>query len=193
MRRELQVENVRSAPELAVAQTHMKKRDAGKEEKRKMAGWSTKVLEESAKRQESEHTKELEQWRNNSQEGVDGLEKELRGTMKEEVWVKSTVDVAEKDAYNRLSGRSQGTGECEPLDWRNVKDKRYQPRKWSEGCRARIFSRFREKSSMNRKYAGRKNGRRGSQSATEDGSHGKDDATNGGSGEHGCAKQMAGS
>ena len=52
----LQVENVRGVPELVVARSHMKKRDAGTEKKRKTACWSTKTLEETVNRQECEDT-----------------------------------------------------------------------------------------------------------------------------------------
>ena len=48
----LQVKKLRSAPELVVAQTQMKNMEAGKEKKRKIAGWSTKMLEEEANMQE---------------------------------------------------------------------------------------------------------------------------------------------
>ena len=44
----LQVEKIQRAPAMAVPQIHMKKRDAGKERKRKIAGWSTKLLKETA-------------------------------------------------------------------------------------------------------------------------------------------------
>ena len=53
----LQVEKVQHAPELAVHQTHMKKRDAGKERKRKIAGWSTKMLKETANKSQSVKTR----------------------------------------------------------------------------------------------------------------------------------------
>ena len=102
-----EVEEVRNAPELAVAQTQMKKRDASKEKKRKIASWSTKMLEETANRPECEDTEEMVQWRTISQEGTDWLWKELCGTL---------------GAYQRRG---------EPLDWRIVKkEKGYQPRRW---------------------------------------------------------------
>ena len=69
----LQVEKVRSAPELLEAQTQVKKADAGKEKKRMIAGWSTKMLKETANRQECQDTEEMVQWRHISQEGIDGL------------------------------------------------------------------------------------------------------------------------
>ena len=55
----------------------LKKTDAGKEKKRKIAGWSTKMLK-TATRHECEDTKEMVQWRS-----IDGLWKELCGTMEE--------------------------------------------------------------------------------------------------------------
>ena len=69
----------------------MKKRDAGKEKMRKMAAWSTKLLEETASKQECEDTKELVQWRSISQKG---MWKEPCGTVGEEVLEKYKVDEA---------------------------------------------------------------------------------------------------
>ena len=86
----LQVEKVRCAPELVAAQTQMHKRDAGKEKKRKTAGWFTMMLEETANRQDYEDTKEMVQWRSISQEGIDGLWKEQCGTMEERKFWRST-------------------------------------------------------------------------------------------------------
>ena len=59
----LQVEKVRSAPEIVVARTQKKNMQAGKEEKRKLAGWSTKMKGHSTSSWELSNTKEREIWR----------------------------------------------------------------------------------------------------------------------------------
>ena len=55
------------------------------EETRKIAGWSTKMLEKNACMQEFEDTQEMRQWRNISPEGIDEMWKELCGKIEEEV------------------------------------------------------------------------------------------------------------
>ena len=104
----------------------MKKWDAGKEEERKIASRSPKMLEETASRQECEDTNEMVQWRSVCQQGIDGLWRELCGTTEEEVLEKYKVDGAKKGAHR---------GRGEPLDWRIVKkEKRYQSPNVGEDC-----------------------------------------------------------
>ena len=67
------MEWVRSAPALVVAHTQMKRRDAGTEKKKEVAGWSTNRLEELANRQALKDTHEMVQWRSISQEGINDL------------------------------------------------------------------------------------------------------------------------
>ena len=81
------VERVQQSPELVFAQTHMRKKEVGQGRENKIAGWSTKMLEETANGQECEETKEMVQWRSISQEGIGGISKELRGRTKS--WRKS--------------------------------------------------------------------------------------------------------
>ena len=103
-----------------------KKMEAGKDTKRKIAGWSTKMLEEVANRQDYEDTEERRQRRHIRQEGTNELWKELCGKMEEEVLEKCKVEEIKKDAYK---------GRGEPLKWPIVKqEKRDPPRKWSEDC-----------------------------------------------------------
>ena len=120
-----------------------------KEKKRKRTAWSTRMLEETAHRQECEDTEEIVLCRSISQDCVDGLWKELCGTLEEGVLEKYKVDEANKGACQ---------GREEPLDWRIVKrEKRFQPRMWREGCWAGIFSWFREYGLQRKKrFAGRK-------------------------------------
>ena len=67
-----------------------------------------------------------------SQDCVDGLWKELCGTLEEGVLEKYKVDEANKGGC---------PGRKEPLDWRIVKrENRFQPRMWREDCWAGIFS-----------------------------------------------------
>ena len=113
--RELKVGRVHSAPELVVAQAQILKREAGAVKKKKLAGWSTKMLEDVADRQGFEDTEEMVQWRSIGQERVKDLWKELSGKMEEEVLAKYKVEEAKK-------GACQGRGE--PLEWRIVKKKR---------------------------------------------------------------------
>ena len=88
------------------------------------------MLEEVADR----HFKDTEEMVR--QEGVDEVWKELSGNMEEEFQDKYKVEEAKKGAYK---------GRGDPLEWRIVKKyKKYQPRRWSGDCWARIFSRFGE-------------------------------------------------
>ena len=89
----------------------MKKRDAGTEKNRKVAGWSTKMLEEVANLQDFEDAEDVVRWRSVCQEGVNDLRKELCGKMEEKALEKYKIKKAEKDAYK---------GRGEPLEWRIV-------------------------------------------------------------------------
>ena len=98
-----------------------KKMEAGKETKRKIAGWSAKMLEDVANRQDYEDTEERRQRRHIRQEGTNELWKELCGKMEEEVLEKYKVEEGKEDAYK---------GRGEPLKWPIVnKEKRDPPRK----------------------------------------------------------------
>ena len=82
---------------------------AGAEKKmmmKKVAGWSTKMLEEVTSRHE------VEQWRSINQEAVDGLWQELSGKWRRRFWEKYKVEESKKGAY-------KGRGEL--LEWRIVK------------------------------------------------------------------------
>ena len=89
----------------------MKRRDAGTEKNRMVAGWSTKMLEEVANLQDFEDAEDMVQWRSICQEGINDLRKELCGKMEEEALEKF---------FNQKGreGRVQGRGE--PLEWRIV-------------------------------------------------------------------------
>ena len=63
----------------------MDKKAAKKEKKRKIAGWSTKMLEEVRSKQENEDTEDTMQRGHMSQEGIREVWKELNGKMEEEV------------------------------------------------------------------------------------------------------------
>ena len=65
----------------------MRKKEVGQGRENIIAGWSTKMLEETANGQDCEETKEMVQWRSISQEGIGGISKELRGRTKS--WRKS--------------------------------------------------------------------------------------------------------
>ena len=80
----LQVECVQRAPEHAVAQAQMEE-EAGKERKRKVTGWSTRMLQEVESKQEYEDMDEMTKWKSISQEGVDASWEELSNEMEEEV------------------------------------------------------------------------------------------------------------
>ena len=98
----------------------------------------------------------------------DGLWKELCGTTDEEVLERYKVDEAKTGGH-----RERG----EPLDWRIVnKERRYHPRMWRG---------LLDKNLVMEKHAGMKDGRRGSQAARGNGSHGKNDEENEGEGQHG--------
>ena len=60
--RSLQVDKVQIAPALVEAQVHMEKKVASMEKKRMIAGWSAKMLEEVANRQDHKGTDEMMQW-----------------------------------------------------------------------------------------------------------------------------------
>ena len=78
----------------------MEKKAANKEKKRKIAGWSTKMLEKIPSRQEEhEHTEEMMQSRKTSQEGLDELWKELCATVEEEVLEKCKAEKPQKGAF----------------------------------------------------------------------------------------------
>ena len=79
------METVRSALEIVVAGTQKKKMQAGKEKKRKLAGWSTEMLEEEATIHVSEDTEEMIQRIITSQEGFNELWTERFGTIGKEV------------------------------------------------------------------------------------------------------------
>ena len=124
-------------------------------------------------RQECEDTKEMVQQSSISQKGT------MEGVVR-----------IDGGSLGEVQGRGkQGAceGWCGPLDWRIVKkQKRYQPRKW-RGLLGQNLLLVSEHS------AGRKNGRRGSQAATEDGSHGKNEEGMKGEGQNGRAKTVGGS
>ena len=61
----------------------MKKRDAGQEKREESR--STKKMVETANRQEFEDTEEIVQLRSICQKGIEGLGKELCGTLEEDV------------------------------------------------------------------------------------------------------------
>ena len=92
-----QTEQVRRAPQMVVAQSQVRKREAGKGKIRKIAGWSTKILEEDANRHSYEDTEETVQWRCISQECIAArLWKELRGNVE--------LDVLEKKQRRDVVG-----------------------------------------------------------------------------------------
>ena len=62
---------------------------------------STEMLQESASRQESEDTKEMVQWRGNSQEGIVGLWKELCDTLEEDVMDKCKGGRRKEGCFSR--------------------------------------------------------------------------------------------
>ena len=99
-------------------------------EKKKVGGWSTKLMEEITGKREFEETEEMVQWRSINQGEVENLWKELREKWREEVLEK--FDGARKNAY-KLRG--------ETLEWRIVqREKGYQPRKCCEDCWATVYS-----------------------------------------------------
>ena len=73
-----------------VAQTH-RKREAGKEKRRKIAVSSTKMLEVKANMQQHEDTEEMMQWKCIGQDGMNELWKELYGNMEDVNPTASTV------------------------------------------------------------------------------------------------------
>ena len=81
----LQVETIRSALGfvVVVARTQKKNMEAGKEKKRKLAGWSTEMLEDEATIHVYEDTEEMMQRIIIGQEGLNELE--LFGTIGKEV------------------------------------------------------------------------------------------------------------
>ena len=100
----------------------MKEKEASAEnKKKKVAGWSTTMLEEVTSRHGVEDTDEVVQRRSISQEGRWFVE-DLRGDMEEEeVLEKYKVEEAKTEAYK---------GRKEPLEWRSViKEKGFQPPK----------------------------------------------------------------
>ena len=68
-----------------VARTQKKNMQAGKEKKRKLAGWSTEMLEDEATIHVYEDTEEMMQRMIIGQEGLNELWTELFGTIEKEV------------------------------------------------------------------------------------------------------------
>ena len=60
--RRLQVDKVQIAPAPVAAQAHVEKKAASMEKKRMIAGWSAKMLEEVANRQDHKGRDEMMQW-----------------------------------------------------------------------------------------------------------------------------------
>ena len=102
----------------------MKGREASvghKNKKAMVVGCSTKMLEEIANKQDTE---EIVQWRSISTEDDNFFWQELCGKVEEDALETHEVEEPKKSAYK---------GRGEPVECRNVrKEKRYQPRKWSE-------------------------------------------------------------
>ena len=64
--------------------------------KKKVAGWSTKMLEEVTSRREVDDTVEMVQWRSINQEEADNLWNDMSGKMEEGVFEKCKVEEAKK-------------------------------------------------------------------------------------------------
>ena len=91
-----QAEKVRSDSVLVVAQTQMRKREAGKTKENKIECWSTKMLEGRGNKQENE---EWMQWRSISQDGTNELWKEWCANMEEDTLEKYENEEAKKGAH----------------------------------------------------------------------------------------------